>query len=241
MVEVFIFLIGASIGSFLNVLIYRIPLNKSIIFPKSSCTNCNTQLKWWHNIPIISYILLQGKCSYCNNKISLQYPIVEILSALLVLTIYFKIGLTWYMPFVSLSFLMLLALSLIDFKYMAVPDSINITSLIMALINIDFFQTMLHAIVTSLTLYLIGKISSFIAKREALGGADIIVAATMGALLGIQHFFVALFLSAILAIIPGLIAREKGIPFVPFLALATFIVYIYSKQVTQLLEVLLYG
>ena len=241
MVDMFIFLTGLSIGSFLNVIIYRVPLEQNIIYPRSTCTVCNTHLKWWHNIPLVSYMLLKGKCNYCNSKISLQYPIVELLSGMIVLSIYYKLGLTWYMPFISLSFLLLLSLCFIDLKYMAVPDSINLAALIMSLISVNFLSSLTDAFITGFGLYIIGKISSIIAKKEALGEADIIVAATMGSLLGIEHFFVALFLSAILAIIPALIAKENGIPFIPFLTLATFIVFIYNNQIDKLLKVLIYG
>jgi leader peptidase (prepilin peptidase)/N-methyltransferase len=100
---------------------------------------------------------------------------------------------------------------------------------------------MMYGAIAAGGLYLIGLFSSFIAKREAMGGADVIVAGTMGGLLGFPNFFVALFLSALLAMIPAMVWRDKGVPFVPFLALATFIVYLYDTEASKLLDMIIYG
>ena len=236
-----VFVFGTMIGSFLNVVIYRIPKGESIVFPASKCQSCQTPLKWWHNIPLFSWLILGGKCYFCKEKISVQYPTVELLTGIIFALLYLKLGLAWYLPFVAASFAALLALVMIDFEYMAVPDNVNFAALLFALFQPDFLMGLLYAAVAAGGLYLIGLLSSFIAKREAMGGADVIVAGTMGALLGFPNFFVAIFLSAVLAMIPALIWREKGVPFVPFLAMATFIVYIYDIQAAQLLEKIIYG
>jgi leader peptidase (prepilin peptidase)/N-methyltransferase len=236
-----VFIFGVMIGSFLNVVIYRIPKGESVVLPASKCQHCGHTLKWWHNIPLFSWVLLQGKCYFCHTKIALQYPIVELLTGMLFLLLYFKIGLVWYFPFVAGSFAALLALVMIDFKYMAVPDSINIAALVFALIQLDFLHAALDALIAALGLYLVGKFSSLLAKKEAMGSADVIVAGTMGALLGFPNFFAALFLAALLAMLPALMWREKGVPFIPFLALATFIIYLYANETTQLLGTMIYG
>ena len=240
-IALIVFIFGAMIGSFLNVVIYRIPKDESIVFPSSKCQSCQNALKWWHNIPIFSWLFLRGKCYFCKAKISAQYPIVEFLTGLLFVALYFKLGLVWYLPFIAASFAALLALVMIDFKYMAVPDNVNFAALLFALVQPQFLTSLLYAAIAAGGLYLIGLLSSLLARKQAMGGADVIVAGTMGALLGFPNFFVALFLSALLAMIPALIWRERGVPFVPFLALATFIVYLYDTQATQLLETLIYG
>jgi leader peptidase (prepilin peptidase)/N-methyltransferase len=240
-IAVIVFIFGAMIGSFLNVVIYRIPKNESIVFPASKCQSCQNSLKWWHNIPIFSWLLLRGKCYFCKEKISAQYPIVEVLTGIIFVALYFKLGLVWHLPFVAASFAALLALVMIDFKYMAVPDNVNFAALIFALVQPEFLNGLIYAAVAAGGLYLIGLLAALLARRQAMGGADVIVAGTMGALLGFPNFFVAIFLSAILAMIPSLVNRENGVPFVPFLALATFIVYIYDTQATQLLETIIYG
>lgn len=236
-----VFIFGIMIGSFLNVVIYRIPKGESIVFPASKCQSCQTSLKWYHNIPIFSWLALGGKCAFCKEPISKQYPIVEFLTGIVFLALYFKLGLVWYLPFMAASFAALLALVMIDFKYMAVPDNVNFVALIFALAQPEFLMALFYAAIAAGGLYLIGLLSSLIARKQAMGGADVIVAGTMGALLGFPNFFVALFLSALLALIPSLINRETGVPFVPFLALATFIVYLYDTQATQLLETIIYG
>jgi leader peptidase (prepilin peptidase)/N-methyltransferase len=240
-IAIIVFIFGAMIGSFLNVVIYRIPKGESIVFPASKCQSCQNALKWWHNIPIFSWLFLRGKCYFCKEKISAQYPIVEFLTGVIFVALYFKLGLVWYLPFIAASFAALLALVMIDFKYMAVPDNVNFAALIFALVQPEFLMALLYASIAAGGLYLIGLLSSLLARKQAMGGADVIVAGTMGALLGFPNFFVALFLSALLALIPALIWREKGVPFVPFLALATFIVYLYDTQATQLLETIIYG
>ena len=240
-ITVLVFIFGAMIGSFLNVVIYRIPKGESIVFPSSKCQSCQNSLKWWHNIPIFSWLFLRGKCYFCKDKISAQYPIVEFLTGIIFLALYFKLGLVWYLPFIAVSFAALLALVMIDFKYMAVPDNVNFAALIFALIQPDFLSALMYAAIAAGGLYLIGLLSSLLARKEAMGGADVIVAGTMGALLGFPNFFVALFLSALLAMIPALVNRKTGVPFVPFLALATFIVYLYDTEATQLLETIIYG
>jgi len=239
MIAVFIF--GTLIGSFLNVVIYRIPKGESIAFPASKCQSCQTALKWYHNVPIFSWLFLRGKCGFCKEKISVQYPIIEFLTGVIFVILYFKLDLVWYLPFIAASFTALLALVMIDFKYMAVPDNVNFSALLFALIQPNFLDAMMYGAIAAGGLYLIGLLSSFIARREAMGGADVIVAGTMGALLGFPNFFMALFLSALLAMVPALIWRDKGVPFVPFLALATFIVYLYDTQSLQLLDTLIYG
>jgi len=236
-----VFIFGTLIGSFLNVVIYRIPKGENIAFPASKCQSCQTPLKWYHNIPIFSWLFLGGKCGFCKDPISKQYPIVEFLTGLLFMALYIKLGMVWYLPFVALSFSALLALVMIDFKYMAVPDNVNFAALLFALIQPNFLDAMMYGAIAAGGLYLIGLLSSFIARREAMGGADVIVAGTMGALLGFPNFFMALFLSAILAMIPAMIWRDKGVPFVPFLALATFIVYLYDTQALKLLDTIIYG
>ena len=284
-ITITVFIFGIAIGSFLNVVIYRVPKGESIAYPASKCQSCGNSLKWYHNIPILSWLFLGGRCAFCSEKISAQYPVIEFITGIVFVLLYLKLGLVWYLPFVAASFASLLALIMIDFKYMAVPDSINFAALGFALIQPNFYDALFYAAIAAGGLYLIGLISSLIACRQAMGGADVIIAGTMGALLAFPNFFMALFLSAILAIIPSVIATVKakediaaaqtdetpeekrsfslcfkrlfekeepvdinelevvhgGVPFIPFLAMATFIVYLYDTQALELLERIIYG
>ncbi len=238
-------ILGLLVGSFLNVVIYRTPRGENIAFPASHCPSCNTPLKWYHNIPLLSWIFLGGKCAYCKEPISKQYPIVELLNALLWFGLFLKIGAVWYFPFVAASFSALLALSVIDIKYMAVPDSVNFFALVMALVSpkilhLDWSNPILDAAVAAGGLWALAKIIALVARKEAMGGADVIVAGTMAALLGFPGFFIAIFLSAIIAIIPSLLAKDTMVPFVPFLAIATLIVYLFDSQAASLLNSIIY-
>ncbi len=241
LIAVFIFLFGVSFGSFLNVIIYRVPEGINILFPNSHCPICKNSLKWYHNIPIVSWLFLKGECAFCYTKISVKYPLVELITGLIWVSIYSKLGLVWYMPFVAISFSLLLALTMIDFKYYAVPDSINFAALFFALINSHFLISIKDAAIAALALFILGYSVSKLAKKESLGEADVIVAATMAALLGFPAFFVAMFLAAILAIIPSLMAKDTMVPFVPFLSLATLITYLNKEWLLSLLKAIMYG
>jgi len=139
----------------------------------------------------------------------MQYPIIEFVTGLIFVLVFWKMGLTVFALTTSMVFTALLALTMIDFKYMAVPDSINFFAFGVALIQPNFFDALLYGVMAAAGLYLVGLISSLIACRQAMGGGDVILAGTMGAILGFPNFFLALFLSAILAFIPSLIASYK--------------------------------
>jgi len=249
MASLFALLIGLAIGSFLNVLIVRIPKGENIAFPPSHCPQCNTPLKWWHNIPLLSWLLLRGQCAYCKKPISKRYPIIELLTGLIFWVLVIKLGLSaeWFIT--SLIFALLLALSVIDFEYYAVPDSLNFTALGLALLmplfnmgwawatdtlyDFSIYQDTLltnfkDAGIMALSFLLLALLVKFVIKKDALGEADIIIAGTMGALLGLPLVLFAIYVSALLALIPALVARNHMVPFVPFLALGTWIVYIFS-------------
>ena len=242
-ISLFIFIFGILIGSFLNVVIYRIPKGESIVFPSSKCQSCQTSLKWYHNIPIFSWLFLRGKCAFCSEKISIQYPLIELTTGFIAISLYYKLGLVWNFPIVFAVFTILLALVMIDFKYMEIPDSLNLLALALAIITPTFLDSMQNALLAVGGFTLLRYYLSYFLNKEAMGEGDIIVAGTMGGLLGFPLFFYAMFLSAILAIIPSLMAQneEKAIPFVPFLAMATFIVYIFDSQVKTVVEFIIYG
>lgn len=262
------FLVGLLFGSFLNVVILRIPKGESIVFGASHCYSCKTPLKPWHNIPIVSYLLLRGKCSFCSAKISMQYPAIELISGLIFLLIAAKFTLALPALFIALSFLMLLALSMIDFRYKMVPDSLNLLALFFAIfgawslsgIILNLQNALLFAggftlLRFALSYYLTSSASRAMQKTktswnklydrspfiEAMGEGDIMVAATMGSLLGLKLGFVAIFLSALLALPFMLLAlkrsaEEQRIPFVPFLALASFTVYFFDSPILAYIE-----
>lgn len=241
---IFIFILGASIGSFMNVLIIRTPRDESVSFPASHCMSCDTPLRFYHNIPIVSWLFLRGKCSFCNAPISKQYPIVELLSGFIFLLTLMKFGITLQGFGIALVFTLLLSLSVIDFYYKMVPDSLNLAALTIAImaatslgqLGYNFTNALLFAGgFTLLRFYL-----SYFLKKEAMGEADIMIAATMGALLGVKLALVAIFISALLALPALLLTRTDDeeshqLPFIPFLAMATWIVLLFDTYVTAYL------
>ena len=232
--EVFIvFILGLCIGSFLNVVIYRVPLGKSIITPPSSCPVCGEKIKPWHNIPLIGWIILKGKCANCNAKISVRYPLIELLSAILAVIVYKKIGFNIFFIINFALFSTLLALSMIDFDYKAVPDSLNLLALTLSFFSsINILDNFTNALILMGGMSLIRFYVSYFIKREAMGEGDIIVAGTMGGVLGIKLSLIAIFIGSALAIIPSIYNRIKNndleLPFIPFLALGAFIVWIFN-------------
>lgn len=262
------FVFGLLFGSFLNVVILRIPKGESVVFKSSHCYSCGNSLKPWHNIPLFSWLFLRGKCSFCKAKISIQYPLIELTSGLLFLAVATQYGLSIPALFIALSFLMLLALSMIDFKYKMIPDSLNLLAILFAILGAwslsGFILNLQNALLFAggftllrfaLSYYLTSSVFRAGLKTqtswnkaydrtpfiEAMGEGDIMVAATMGALLGVKLALVAIFLSALLAM-PVMLAvlkhsaEEQRVPFVPFLALATFIVFIYESPILAYIE-----
>lgn len=262
------FILGVLLGSFLNVVILRIPQDESVMKGFSHCPACQNTLKPWHNVPIFSWIFLRGKCAYCDSKISLQYPLIEIISGIIFLALSLKFGPSFPTLLIGLSFLTLLALSMIDFKYKMVPDSLNLLALLFAIfgawsisgIALNFKNALLFAGGFTLLRFAISYILTSSAHRharktvtpwsknyhtypfiEAMGEGDIMVAATMGALLGVKLTLAAIFLSALLALpvmlfVLKMSKEEQKVPFVPFLAMATFIVYMFDAPILRYIE-----
>ena len=132
-IGIYLFVIGCCIGSFINVLIYRLPLNQSIVYPNSSCPKCNVKIKWFDNLPIISWLLLRGKCRACKSKISFSYPIIELSTGLLVWlnfyanpTIYSQLAVPIILFCGKILSSILITLTILDFKYFWLPQAITI-------------------------------------------------------------------------------------------------------------------
>jgi len=130
LVKIFIFIFGSCLGSFLNVCIHRMPKEKSIVKPRSSCPKCNSLIKWYDNIPIISYLLLKGRCRICHEKISFRYLLVELLSGLILLVLYLKFGFSLEMLKYAFLFYLLLLVSFIDIDYHAIPASLCVIGIL---------------------------------------------------------------------------------------------------------------
>ena len=230
---------GLCFGSFANVLIARLPINKSVISPPSACPKCSNRLKWYHNIPVISYIFLRGKCGFCGTKISIIYPLIELCGGILFLIAFWQLGFTIFAMCAAISFVCILSLAMIDLKYMSVPDSLNFAALIFALFSSPLIiDNLINALILAGGLSLLRMALSSALGKEAMGEGDIILGASMGALLGLQGAFLALFFASFFAIIPSLIRRKNGqkeTTFIPFLALGVLFVFCLYDQLIKLL------
>ncbi|KAB3527590.1 prepilin peptidase [Alkaliphilus serpentinus] len=239
-----IFTIGLVIGSFLNVCIYRIPEEKSIVFPPSHCTQCKTSLKAIDLIPIISFIIYRGRCRYCGEKISLQYPIVESMNGLMYVLLFMKFGFS--IEFLQYALLIsgLIVIFMIDYYHQIIPDGLNIFIFVLAMIFIGSKNLATHSFPLSnfLGLLVAGGFFLLIAvlTNGAMGGGDIKLMAALGFWFGLMEVILIIFLSFIIGGILSsmlVLLRMKGrkdyIPFGPFIVIATTIVTFFGKELLQ--------
>lgn len=242
--EIVSLIFGAIVGSFLNVCIFRIPKNESIVIPGSHCPNCNTPIKFYDNIPILSYILLGARCRYCKHSISIQYPIVEVITTISSFLIFIKFGIsTDY--FVYFFFICaLIILTVIDLYHQIIPDVISLPGIVVGLLasliirNVSFLESLIGMILGGGSLFLIAVAYQWLFKKEGMGGGDIKLLAMIGAFLGWKSVFITIILSSFIGSIVGIILISiKGkdfkyaIPFGPFLSIGAAISLFYQKEI----------
>lgn len=237
---VLVTLFGLCIGSFLNVAIIRLPKNESINLPASHCPLCLHPLAWYHNIPLFSWIFLRGKCAFCKSHISFQYPLVELSSAFLYAFIYFHLANTLQALLIASVFALLLALSIIDLRYKAVPDALSLPALILSFCTGDPLVSLQNGLLFMGTFAFLRFFVSALAKKEVMGEADIIIAGIIGALLGIKLGLAAIYISAVIALIVFMIIRKKGyeLAFIPFLALGLLLTWLFETPILHIMELI---
>lgn len=250
------FILGLVIGSFLNVVIYRLPimLNKeynsdgggapafNLCWPPSSCPHCKQRLRWWHNIPLISFLLLKGRCYFCEKPISLCYPLVELCSGMLTASIYvYADAMHMSMLWLSAAYLfvwLLVAIAVIDWQTQLIPDELSLLLLWIGLfyngvcnLIVAPSVAILGAIVGYLALWLVAALYRAVRKREGMGYGDFKLLAALGAWFGVWQLPFILFTSSVLALLAvllrymlqGRFSWQQQLPFGPFLAAAGFI------------------
>ncbi len=241
---VLIFVLGLIVGSFSNVCIYRIPKNESIVYPASHCPKCRTIIKPIDNIPLLSYILLKGRCRSCKSKISIQYPVVELLTGLTYLIIYVIYGLSIQTLIYIILSSALIIIAFIDLNEQIIPDVISLPGIVIGFIisffvpYISFINSALGVVVGGGIILVIGLAGSVIFKKEAMGGGDVKLAAMIGAFLGWRYIIISLFLGFFLGALAGIILimakikkREDAIPFGPFIVLGSFITLLWGEKI----------
>ena len=251
--DFYVFIIGLIIGSFLNVCISRLPKGESVLYPPSHCTTCGNKLKPIELIPVLSYIMLKAKCKNCNEKISIRYPIIEVLTAIVYAIIFSRFGLS--INFFAALFLMtiLIVVFFIDLDHQIIPDELVITGLVgsVALILYIVFTSqpvfeeaswlahLLGALPGSGLLFLVALIGLVIFKsEEVMGMGDVKIFLPIGIFLGWKLCIFTMLISIVLAglisialVIFRLKKRKDTIPFGPFIVAGTFVALIWGNQI----------
>ena len=235
-----VFCFGLAIGSFANVCIYRLPRKESVAFPGSHCPGCSAPVRPQDNIPLISYLVLGGKCRDCATRISPVYPAIELVTALLLLAGFFKFGLTFDFLGYAVVAPTLVIITAIDIEHQIIPDVITLPGIVLGLVvgiyTIGYADSLLGFFLGSGLFYLLAVFSN-----GGMGGGDIKYIAAAGALLGWQKILLVIFIGAFLGSIVGLFqialqkkSRKSLIPFGPFLAAGTLITLFYGNPLIRL-------
>src|SRR4030042_1634556 len=249
---IIVFIFGSVIGSFLNVCIYRIPRNISIIMPSSRCPSCDIPVRPSDNIPILSYILLGGRCRICKARISFRYPLVEFLNAIIYVLVLWRFGFGWHTPVYFVFCSSLIVISFIDLDFQIIPDVITLPGIpigimfggflllnpFMRSLSLGIKSSLMGAFIGFGLFYLVAVAGLHIFKKEALGGGDIKLMAMIGGVLGWKGVILTTFLGSLSGAIVGVLVilfkgKEKGsrIPLGPFLALCSVITLFYGQEI----------
>lgn len=245
---VWVGLFGLVIGSFLNVVIHRLPRQVPFLAGRSVCPHCNAQLKWYHNIPVLSFVLLGGKCAFCRGRISYRYPAVEIINALFYVYFYWQFGFSLNFGIFVFLASVLLVIFFIDLDFQIIPDVITLPGILVGLAvsllpgGIGIVSAVIGLLVGGSSLYLIAMLGDWLFKKESMGGGDVKMAAMLGAFLGWQKIILIFISSAVIGLMVSLVimifsarVREtRVVPFGPFLATAAMLSIVYGDQLISL-------
>ncbi len=243
-VNVYIFLIGLCIGSFLNVCIFRLPAGRSIVRPPSACPACAANINWYDNIPILSYILLRGRCRGCGAAISVRYPLVELLSGLFALAVWMRYGPHPYTLFYYAFIAALLVVTFIDLDHRIIPDEISLPGIPIGfaasffLPSLSWLDSLMGILIGGGTLFAIAWGYQRFTGKEGMGGGDIKLLAMIGAFIGWQGVLFTIMASSFIGTLAGvmvMIRMRKGmklaVPFGPFLAIGAILYLFFGPQV----------
>jgi prepilin signal peptidase PulO-like enzyme (type II secretory pathway) len=247
LIMVYLFILGAMIGSFLGCMGYRIPNKIKTTFPPSFCENCKHKLKWYMNIPIFSYIFLRGKCYYCKKPIGFIYFLSEIICAILFVVNYVVFGFTSNFFIATILTCILIVTMVSDFRYYYISDRVIILGLIGSLITLLIFESkilvfkyIMYGVILFAIMYLIKIIGNFLFKKESLGDGDIKLMGVIGASIGIINGLLTLFVGSVLGLLYSLIPvknkEERLIPFGPFLIMGALITLYFSNYITYIID-----
>jgi leader peptidase (prepilin peptidase)/N-methyltransferase len=240
----FVFVFGAVVGSFLNVCIYRLPIKKSLVFPASHCPKCGYKIPPYDNLPLLSYLLLGGRCRSCKVRISPQYPVVELVNGLLTLFLFMKFGfsLTFLVLFIFCS--ALVVTTFVDLEHRIIPDVISLPGIVVGFASSFFLRwlgwqdSLIGILAGGGSLLLVAYGYQLVTRKEGMGGGDIKLLAMMGAFLGWRAVPFIIFASSLVGSVVGIalmLAQKKdsklAIPFGPFLAFGAILYIFFGKQI----------
>jgi leader peptidase (prepilin peptidase)/N-methyltransferase len=230
--QVLVGVVGCCIGSFLNVVIHRLPQKQSLAHPASRCPHCGEPIAFYDNIPILSYIILRGKCRHCRASISLRYPIVEATAGFLALALFRRYGFEpqFFIEFVFVT--ILLAIAFIDLDTFLIPDVLSLSGVALGIlasflsIRLTWMDSLLGVIIGGGSLYLLAIGYQFLRRQDGIGGGDIKLLGMIGAFLGIPGVVLTVVVASMVGTAVGLIAMRRSgegmktmLPFGPFLSL----------------------
>lgn len=242
-------MLGTILGSFYNVVGYRLPKGESILYPSSHCPNCNHQLGPLELIPIFSFLLQKGKCKKCGLKISWFYPIFEFSTGVLFAIAYLIFGMSLEF-LIAITFIsMILIIIISDYQYMIIPDEVLIVSTILFVIEIFFLKgflglelALLNAIIAFTAMFLLKKFGDFLFKKESMGGGDIKLLFIFGLVLGWEMAIMAIFIGSFIGLPISLIILYKKknniVPFGPFLSAGALIILLTRMDLNWIINIL---
>lgn len=236
------FVLGTIVGSFLNVCIHRIPQGKSIVAPPSHCPRCKTPIRFYDNIPLVSFIILKGRCRKCEAPISLRYPLVEFLMGLFSLILLLRFGIsTLYLIYLAF-FAFLTLVSFIDLPLRIIPDVISLPGIIIGLIisflhpQMSVKDSLMGVLLGGGSLYAVASIYHIITKREGMGGGDVKLLAMIGAFIGWKGVLFTILCSSFIGTLVGVTLMlvfsadsKYAVPFGPFLSLGAVIYVLWGE------------
>ncbi|PKM60228.1 MAG: prepilin peptidase [Firmicutes bacterium HGW-Firmicutes-4] len=236
---VYIFVIGIVIGSFLNVVIYRVPLEISVAKGRSFCPHCHAQIKGYHNIPVFSYLWLRGKCADCGEPISIRYPLVELFTGLIAILIFAVYGFSFQWLVVFSAGAILIGITMIDFDTMTIPNGLVIALMAPALLSFFFFpQLGILSRVIGIFVISLPMLILVLFIPDAFGGGDIKLMAVAGFMLGWGNTLLAAFIGLLLggAVAVVLLAKktpDKHMAFGPYLCIGIMTALLFGDIIIQ--------
>ncbi|MDD5466001.1 MAG: prepilin peptidase [Candidatus Omnitrophica bacterium] len=263
--RIIVFIFGSIVGSFLNVCIYRMPKSESVVWPRSHCPKCRKRIPGYDNIPFVSFILLGGRCRFCKEKISWRYPLVELLTAFLMVALFNRFGLSYNFFLFMVMLWGLIIATFVDIPHRIIPDEVSVGGMIIGFImvsitgftfgplNFSFIpmlRSFLGIILGGGIIYLTGAIFDLVyfklfkrpaigGETESMGGGDVKLLAMIGSFMGwkmaLLTFFLAPFLGIVFGIVTLVTKKDHTIPYGPFLSAAALLSLFWGNRIIQLI------